>query len=368
MYFPIITNLIFIVAFSTLVLWPFFYYEKLYNLVMAKKTAFSFIIGTFFGLMAIVFHLLSPELASSVFSNSRILLVLYSGLLGGPIAILTSTSWIVFTRDFLGAITELTYIMKWHTLLTGIFTALLAIYKPITLTNLHYYYLITLAHFSIVLGVSYKIYDIPIDSLYKFMVFFAVAYTCIFIIVQKYHQISLKLRAAEHMEATDFLTGLPNNWAIEHHLNELMAKQAPFEILHIDIDHFKDFNAEHSYRVGDAVLREISSLLREVCNKEGLFVGRFDSDEFVIFIENSNPASAVRFAFEVNQLVANKTFEIHDEEYHITISIIGSSYPNNGATFEDLYRLSIQGIKALNEDQMNNVAHVNQLFLEGKLS
>lgn len=368
MIFPVITNLILFIAFSILIFWPFFNNEKIYRLIKQKKPLFSLLIGFFFAMMAIVFHYLSPGLEDGIFSNSRILLILYSGLVGGPIAILTSSSLIVFTRDWLGSVTELTTVMKWHTLITGILIAWFAMKKPITLKNLHYYYGVTLAQFSVVIFGCFLIYGIPLSELVNFIIFIVVAYLSVYYVLKKYNDLSLQVFAMKQLHRKDFSTELPNNLASEEYLQHLLSKRTPFELLHIDIDLFKNFNAEHTYRVGDEMLRQIATILNTFSIEKEAYVGRIGGDEFCFILTNSNPASAVHTAYEINRAIQETAFYYKNQPFSLSVSICVCSYPQNGKSLEELYFATINGLKAITSTEANRVAHVNQLKQEGKLS
>lgn len=367
MFSHIITNLILLIAFSIIIFWPFFNNDKMYKLVKEQSPIFSILIGFFFAAMAIAFHYLSPGLENGIYANSRLLLILYSGLIGGPLAVLTSSSLIICTRDLLGSVTDITAIMKWHTLFTGLMIAAVSFKIPITLKNMHYYYGVILAQFSVVIFVCHLIYDIPLLELVNFIVYMCIAYICIYFLLKKFNDLSIQLFAMRQLHRKDYLTNMPNNLASEEYLQTLLNRRVPFELLHIDIDSFKNFNAEHTYRVGDEMLRQISTVLNTISNNKRAFVGRIGGDEFCFILTNSNPASAVHVAYEINQTIENTTFHYNNQTYSLGVSICACSYPQNGRTLEELYFETINGLKAITSVQLNNVAHVNQLRHEGKL-
>mgnify|MGYP003367118531 CR=1 FL=1 len=368
MIFPIVTNLILLIAFSILTFWPIFNNEKIYNLIKRQTPIFSLTVGIFFAAMAIILHYLSPDLADRIFSNSRLLLILYSGLIGGPIAVLTSSSLIVFTRDLLGSVTELTVIMKWHTLITGIILAWCVMKKPITLKNIHLYFVLILAQFSIVIFVCHLFYNIPLIALGHFVIFIIVAHLCIYSIIKKYNDLSTQLFAMKQLHRTDYLTDMPNNLASEEYLQHLMAKKIPFELLHIDIDMFKTFNAEHTYRAGDEMLRQLAGILNTISKDKNAYVGRIGGDEFCFILTNSNPASAVHVGLQIQRVIKETTFYFNEQPYSLSVSICACSYSQNGKTLEELYFSTINGLKVITSAGLNNVAHVNQLKGEGKLT
>ena len=83
----------------------------------------------------------------------------------------------------------------------------------------------------------------------------------------------------------DSLTGLPNRAQLLEKLNERVAAGqrygTPFAVHFLDLDFFKPINDRYGHAVGDEVLREIASRLRQSV-REGDVVARLGGDEFVV--------------------------------------------------------------------------------------
>jgi two-component system cell cycle response regulator len=97
--------------------------------------------------------------------------------------------------------------------------------------------------------------------------------------------------AAQQAASRDPLTGLANRLGLEQASGELLPTAAsrgrvPWLVL-VDIDHFKEINDTAGHPAGDAVLREVSRLLRREC-RSGDLVARWAGDEFVILLTSSN--------------------------------------------------------------------------------
>jgi histidine kinase len=84
----------------------------------------------------------------------------------------------------------------------------------------------------------------------------------------------------------------------------------------IDIDHFKQVNDTWGHAVGDAVLVSISKTLKSLVRTDD-FIVRWGGEEFLIILNQTNPAYLDRFAQRVLQAVkaasvtADKNTEIH---------------------------------------------------------
>jgi len=115
------------------------------------------------------------------------------------------------------------------------------------------------------------------------------------------HARQLKLQAA-----TDALTGLHNR----HHFNltlkdAFMMEPAPnYALLLLDIDHFKRINDDFGHEVGDMVLVQLASLLKQKLRDDDE-VFRWGGEEFVLFIKNCDMHNAWRIAEKLRESIAH---------------------------------------------------------------
>ncbi|MGT2397581.1 GGDEF domain-containing protein [Staphylococcus aureus] len=96
----------------------------------------------------------------------------------------------------------------------------------------------------------------------------------------------------ENEDKYDYLTGLGNVKEFDRHLNEISRKA---ELL-IDIDGFKDVNDTYSHKSGDAVLKQMSQLLKnyvpinlkflEMVAKSTQLIHNYSLDQSVKLAEN----------------------------------------------------------------------------------
>jgi diguanylate cyclase (GGDEF)-like protein/PAS domain S-box-containing protein len=109
----------------------------------------------------------------------------------------------------------------------------------------------------------------------------------------------------------DELTSLLNRRAIDELLNFKLASPRasnyPFGCLILDIDHFDTINTTHGRAVGDAVLQKMGQLLVESCRGED-FVARYQEDEFVIVLPNTDAAGTVLVAERIVDTVRTSDF------------------------------------------------------------
>lgn len=90
-----------------------------------------------------------------------------------------------------------------------------------------------------------------------------------------------------HQAMHDELTGLPNRRALHEAVSGMITQawedSRQLMLLFIDLDHFKYINDALGHLVGDEVLRQVSSSLRQAVGPDG-YVARFGGDEFVAVV------------------------------------------------------------------------------------
>ncbi|WP_299024025.1 GGDEF domain-containing protein [uncultured Sulfitobacter sp.] len=89
--------------------------------------------------------------------------------------------------------------------------------------------------------------------------------------------------AAEEQAYTDTLTGLKNRRALDQMLERLLAAQAAFAVMHIDLDYFKAVNDTLGHAAGDHVLQIVAAAMLEETRASDT-VARVGGDEFTVIL------------------------------------------------------------------------------------
>lgn len=122
-----------------------------------------------------------------------------------------------------------------------------------------------------------------------------------YILERAHKRIFLNHKELARSASTDGLTGLWNRARIEQLFAEecLRANRygTTFSVILIDIDHFKEVNDTYGHTVGDAVLRQFASLLRNNVRQVDQ-VGRLGGEEFLIVLPETG-AQQARGAAEI---------------------------------------------------------------------
>src|SRR5690606_4403973 len=90
--------------------------------------------------------------------------------------------------------------------------------------------------------------------------------------------------ALEREAGIDPLTGLGNRRLFDRRLEEEWRRAArsgrPLAVLMVDVDRFKRINDSIGHIAGDAVLKQIATLIGEAARRAGDVAARFGGDEF----------------------------------------------------------------------------------------
>ncbi len=128
-----------------------------------------------------------------------------------------------------------------------------------------------------------------------------------------------------HESITDSLTELYNTGhyqkEIERLVNEATHNQSPLSLAVLDIDHFKTFNDDYGHKAGDAVLKEVGSILKTFSQDNfGNLAFRYGGEEFCLIMPSTTTTQAYQFIEGLRQKIEKHKFQFHDQKFKVTIS------------------------------------------------
>ncbi|MEG1104944.1 MAG: GGDEF domain-containing protein [Oscillospiraceae bacterium] len=96
-----------------------------------------------------------------------------------------------------------------------------------------------------------------------------------------------RMRAERFKEIAyvDDLTGLPNRAAFFQDGQKLLIMMQPFDLIFMDLDHFKQINDSHGHMAGNDYLQGFAASIQELCQGLGTAY-RMSGDEFVCILKD----------------------------------------------------------------------------------
>lgn len=146
-------------------------------------------------------------------------------------------------------------------------------------------------------------------------------------------------KLTQELAVTDSLTGLyRRRYAMERLKEEFrrsVVQSLDLSFLMIDIDDFKVCNDTCGHLVGDLVLSEVASRIRENVREVDM-LARFGGEEFMVFAPGTSKEGAYQIAERIRREIEAVPVRAYDETLKITVSIGVASYPKDAKTIEDL--------------------------------
>jgi diguanylate cyclase (GGDEF)-like protein/PAS domain S-box-containing protein len=154
----------------------------------------------------------------------------------------------------------------------------------------------------------------------------------------------------------DPLTSLPNRnlflQKLEHEMRSCDRSNLSLALLYIDLDRFKDVNDSLSSGMGDLLLLEISSRLKQTI-REIDTVSRLSGDEFTIILGQINDQLSVQPICQQILDALAEPYQLENEKVFLTASIGVTFYPGDGKKIEVLQRNGDQAMYVAKSEGRN---------------
>jgi diguanylate cyclase (GGDEF)-like protein/PAS domain S-box-containing protein len=144
---------------------------------------------------------------------------------------------------------------------------------------------------------------------------------------------------AEEVAVHDFLTGLPNRVLLLDRISQALAlakrSHKIVALLSLDIDDFKKVNDTWGHSVGDRLLIELASRIRQSL-RESETVTRMGGDEFLVLAPEVDSDSQVEIIAGRILERLRQPFQLEEATLLPTVSLGIALYPRDGATPDSL--------------------------------
>jgi len=150
-------------------------------------------------------------------------------------------------------------------------------------------------------------------------------------------------KTLDALSSTDPLTGAGNRRLFE----DLLARAQPEPdeahfLLLIDIDHFKRVNDTLGHPAGDACLKTVAAILRQIFGESGR-IARIGGDEFVVLLRGAVETEARRLAHRLTAEVAARGFEFGGRTHPFSVTVGGAPWPAERRG-EEVFALADEGL------------------------
>ncbi len=169
-------------------------------------------------------------------------------------------------------------------------------------------------------------------------------------------QMSLNEKNAhlEHMVKHDVLTGLMNRQGLKGRVTAKISEGIEAgSLIQLDLKAFKIINSTFGFEAGDQLLRRIGKALM-LHPKVSVDVARTSGSEFMIWLPFANEAS-------IHELTRELRYYLNDDEvlgditHALELQFAVVRYPNDGHSFEELYKKAAIAMKYAKEAEESGV-------------
>jgi len=151
----------------------------------------------------------------------------------------------------------------------------------------------------------------------------------------------------------DSLTKLPNRRMFQYYLHNAMATASrtknQLALFFLDIDNFKTINDSLGHDMGDELLKLVASRINQALRDEdflgepdapsnGDLVARLGGDEFTVILPHINEPISTSIVAQRILDNMSESFIIHDQLFHISLSIGITIYPDDGSSTDELLK------------------------------
>jgi diguanylate cyclase (GGDEF)-like protein len=160
------------------------------------------------------------------------------------------------------------------------------------------------------------------------------------------------LEAERTLARTDALTGVLNHRAVIEEIDALitLAPESRFSLALVDVDDLKGINDRLGHMVGDEALRSVARCLRS----EGMLVGRYGGDEFLVVSLTPGPMESNDFALRLQKALAFAATSVQDGN---VVSVGASAgvacYPEHAKSLRGLLQVADVAMYLQKESRRN---------------
>jgi diguanylate cyclase (GGDEF)-like protein len=129
---------------------------------------------------------------------------------------------------------------------------------------------------------------------------------------EKNKELEKKVAEVQYLSYTDTLTQIPNRRKFAMDIEKEVARAKRYghypSMIIMDIDYFKNVNDNYGHKVGDSVLRQLSTSMQEHLRVND-FIYRWGDEEFAILLPETNAQETIYVAEKLRKYISQLCFE-----------------------------------------------------------
>ncbi len=157
----------------------------------------------------------------------------------------------------------------------------------------------------------------------------------------------LLYKEVQALAITDSLTGISGRRHFLERAEEEVQRskkfKSVFSLLIVDVDDFKSYNDKYGHLVGDAILKQISQMVKVNLRQIDL-VCRYGGDEFLAALSETASSEAEIVADRIRKTIENTKIKAYDENLGVTVSIGVSAFPKDSRLLSRLIERADQAL------------------------
>ncbi len=162
----------------------------------------------------------------------------------------------------------------------------------------------------------------------------------------------------ENLAKYDYLTGLLNRMSLHDDIQLFIEDSSKFGdewyVLFCDLDKFKMINDTLGHLAGDALLKEISQGLKNLCS-ENIRAYRQGGDEFVVLVKDNKSEQLIKNLIDDLFGIFKKTYYFEGNEMNCGCSIGVAHYPENAKNLNEIFHLADTAMYKVKKEDKENV-------------
>jgi len=159
--------------------------------------------------------------------------------------------------------------------------------------------------------------------------------------VESFSRLEIEKQELYMMARTDSLSGLANRNSLQEFLQRLIQdsqrNKKEFAFLFLDLDHFKAVNDSLGHNVGDELLRQIASSIKNIIRTND-FVARVGGDEFIVVLQEYKSLFELTYVIQRVQDSLANPWLIQTHPITISSSVGIAFYPKDGTDMISLMK------------------------------